>query len=304
MGLRVYNTVTGGSTTDYPQNHLQTSYTGSDPQSNLYGSANSVIQAGTGTLSNAYAGNFKVYNNSSTGVITNGYGFYIDSPQGGGHITNAYGLRLNSQMVTGVTNGYGVYQTGATDINYFAGKVGIGTASPGAALEINGIVKLTSGSGASITFQDGTSQSTAYTGVTCGGDYAESVDATGKRSVYEPGDVLVIASDENGDVAKSSEAYSTAVVGIYSTKPGTLGRRKTTPKSPSELPMAMIGIVPTKVNAENGPIHRGDLLVTSSTPGYAMRGTDRSRMLGAVIGKSLGNLESGEGVIEVVVTLQ
>jgi hypothetical protein len=68
--------------------------------------------------------------------------------------------------------------------------------------------------------------------------------------------------------------------------------------------MAMIGIVPTKVSAENGPIKRGDLLVTSSIPGYAMKGTDRSRLTGAVIGKALGNLDSGKGLIEAVITLQ
>lgn len=165
-------------------------------------------------------------------------------------------------------------------------------------------MKLTANSGASITFPDGTIQGTAYTGVTCGGDFAESVDVTGNRKKYEPGDVLVISSDEKGDVAESSEAYSTAVVGIYSTKPGTVGRRQATPKSPNEVPMAMIGIVPAKVSTENGAIHRGDLLVTSSTIGYAMKGTDRSRMLGAVVGKALDGLDSGRRVIEVIVTLQ
>jgi hypothetical protein len=68
--------------------------------------------------------------------------------------------------------------------------------------------------------------------------------------------------------------------------------------------MAMIGIVPTKVSAENGAIKPGDLLVTSSTPGYAMKGTDRSLLAGAVIGKALGHLDVGKGVIEVGVTLQ
>jgi hypothetical protein len=68
--------------------------------------------------------------------------------------------------------------------------------------------------------------------------------------------------------------------------------------------MAMMGIVPTKVTAENGPIKTGDLLVASSTPGRAMKGTDRGRMLGAVIGKAMGSLDSGTGVIEVLVTLQ
>jgi hypothetical protein len=35
-----------------------------------------------------------------------------------------------------------------------------------------------------------------------------------------------------------------------------------------------------------------------------MKGTDRGRMLGAVIGKAMSSLESGTGVIEVLVTLQ
>lgn len=35
-----------------------------------------------------------------------------------------------------------------------------------------------------------------------------------------------------------------------------------------------------------------------------MRGMDRERMLGAVIGKAMGALQSGDGVIEVLVTLQ
>jgi hypothetical protein len=94
------------------------------------------------------------------------------------------------------------------------------------------------------------------------------------------------------------------VSGIYSTKPGTLGRRQTTAQSPDEVPMAVVGIVPAKVSAENGAIHPGDLLVSSSKIGYAMKGTDRSLLTGAVIGKAMGNLDSGTGVIEVLVTLQ
>jgi hypothetical protein len=185
-----------------------------------------------------------------------------------------------------------------------AGDVGIGTTNPSAKLEVDGNLKLTANSGASITFADGTSQSTAYTGVVCGGDYAESVDVTGSRTNYEPGDVLVIDPSAPGKFLKSNQPYSTLVTGIYSTKPGTVGRRQTTSKSPDEVPMAMIGIVPTKVTAENGPIKTGDLLVASSTAGRAMKGTDRSQLTGAVIGKALGNLDSGTGVIEVVVTLQ
>jgi len=72
----------------------------------------------------------------------------------------------------------------------------------------------------------------------------------------------------------------------------------------AEIPLAVVGIVPCKVSAENGAIRPGDLLVTSSLPGHAMKGTDRSRMMGAVVGKALGSLDRDTGVIQVLVTLQ
>lgn len=185
------------------------------------------------------------------------------------------------------------------------GNVGIGTTSPGQRLEVNGGMKLTSGSGGSITYADGTTQTTAWTGALCGGDYAESVGVSGERTQYEPGDVLVIDPANPEKFLKSSVPYSATVAGIYSTKPGVTGRRTADPqKVKTEIPMAMVGIVPTKVTAENGPIRVGDLLVTSSAPGYAMKGIDRGQMLGAVLGKALGPLSNGTGVINVLVTLQ
>jgi hypothetical protein len=142
-------------------------------------------------------------------------------------------------------------------------------------------------------------QSTAYTRVTNGGDYAESVEVSGDRTSFTPGDLLVIDPSAPGKFLKSDVAYSTMVAGIYSTNPGTIGRRLTTAQNPDEIPMALEGIVPLKVSAENGPIKIGDRLVSSSTPGLAMKATDRNRSWGA-----LGARDAGTGVIEVLVTLQ
>ena len=54
----------------------------------------------------------------------------------------------------------------------------------------------------------------------------------------------------------------------------------------------------------NGPIQVLDLLVSSATPGYAMKGTDRGRLVGPVFGKALESLSAGKGVIHVLGTLQ
>ena len=297
-------------------------------------------QSTVSTSGTTSAGTIPIFTGTSTignSIINelNGYvGIWTTSPQSaisvaqpwpygeiaiyGYSLSDVFGFQVDNSAHSG--NDYrleqGRYGNGTLSINDCSnhcagrltvlanGNLGIGTTTPSAVLEVDGNVKLTSNSGASITFQDGTIQSTAYTGVSCGGDFAESVDVTGDRTKYGPGDVLVIDPDHPGNFLKSVEPYSTAVTGIYSTRPGSVGRRQLTPQSSEEVPMAMIGIVPTKVTAENGPIHAGDLLVTSSMIGYAMRGTDRSRLTGAVIGKALGNLNTGTGVIEMVVTLQ
>jgi hypothetical protein len=128
----------------------------------------------------------------------------------------------------------------------------------------------------------------------------------GDRSKYAAGDLLVIDTTATRHLALAKKPYSTLVAGIYSTKPGMLGTtRKVDESAPSnEIPLAVVGIVPCKVTAENGPIQIGDLLVTSSAPGYAMKGTDRSKLVGAVVGKALEPLQNGKGVIQVLVTLQ
>ena len=137
-----------------------------------------------------------------------------------------------------------------------------------------------------------------------GVDYAESVEVTGSRMQYTPGDVLAIDKDSPDGFTLARQPYSTLVAGVYSTQPGVLA--STHPldaaKFEAEVPLAMFGIVPCKVTAENGAIERGDLLVSSSRPGYAMKGTDRQRMLGAILGKALDPLPQGTGTIRVMLS--
>jgi hypothetical protein len=141
--------------------------------------------------------------------------------------------------------------------------------------------------------------------VASGADFAESVAVRGKRSLYQPGDLLEIASGAHRTLTLSQLPYSTRVAGIYSTKPGVLATpHAIDEKIDGEVPLAIVGIVPCNVTTENGAIHEGDLLVASSRPGYAMKGTDRRRMLGAVVGKALEPLPKGTGLIQVLVTLQ
>jgi hypothetical protein len=139
-----------------------------------------------------------------------------------------------------------------------------------------------------------------------GADFAESVAVKDGAEHYAPGDVLMIDASGERRLSPSQTPYSTLVAGIYSTRPGVVASQHRVDEAlpNNEVPLAVIGIVPCKVTAENGPIAPGDLLVSSSMPGHAMKGTDRARMLGAVVGKALEPLREGTGLIQVLVTLQ
>jgi hypothetical protein len=280
------------------------------------------LSANTSGTSNTAVGSFA--GETPTGADFSGsFNTYLGSQSGPGSANNlvnatAIGyestVNENSALVLGGTGGVAV-------------SVGIGTPTPFSdyALDveattksqINGAVVANAGGGNiylgmtngthkfrvdtnGVTYADGGYQSS-------GADFAESVAVRGKRSEYEPGDLLAIDSNSSRRLALARTPYSTLVAGIYSTKPGMLA----TPHdiddprpATTEVPLAVVGIVPCKATAANGPIEAGDLLVTSSQPGYAMKGTNRSRMLGAVVGKALEPLPNGSGVIQVLVTLQ
>jgi hypothetical protein len=65
-----------------------------------------------------------------------------------------------------------------------------------------------------------------------------------------------------------------------------------------------MGKVYCKVDANYASVEVGDPLTTSSTRGYAMKAKDPSKAFGAIIGKALKPLESGKGLIPVLVALQ
>lgn len=139
-----------------------------------------------------------------------------------------------------------------------------------------------------------------------GADVAEAFDVEGNISSYEPGDILVISTTKDRSVEKSSTPYSNLVAGVYATKPGVLLTEEHIDADLSgKVPMGVIGVIPTKVCLEGGKIKRGDLLVTSSKSGVAMKGNLKKVKIGQVLGKALQDYDqNGIGKINVLVNIK
>jgi len=124
------------------------------------------------------------------------------------------------------------------------------------------------------------------------------------RDQIEPGNVMIIEGEDR--LRRCERAYDRRVAGVVSgagdCKPGiVLGKRET---ASDTVAIALIGKVYCKADARYAPIEIGDLLTTSTTPGHAMKASDTVRLPGAVIGKALMPLESGMGLIPILVALQ
>lgn len=139
-----------------------------------------------------------------------------------------------------------------------------------------------------------------------GADVAEVFDVTGNSSEYEPGDILVISTNSDRTVEKSSKPYSSLVAGVYATKPGVLLTEENIDADLfGKVPMGVIGVIPTKVCLEGGKIKRGDLLVTSSKSGVAMKANLKKVRIGQVLGKALQDYDqNGIGKIKVLVNIK
>jgi len=201
-----------------------------------------------------------------------------------------------------------------------SGNVGIGTASatdkltiegatgnliacyPGAARTPGSAVFRVESDGD--TYADGSVYASKFITVSGAADVAERINAS---EWVEAGNVVEIDPEHPGFFRKSAGAYSTRVAGIISTSPGVVLGRKSDPESDpwdDKRPvLAIAGRVPVKVTTENGPIAIGDLLVASSLPGVAMKGSP-ALSIGCVVGKAMEPFAEGEGVVIAQVMLR
>lgn len=134
-------------------------------------------------------------------------------------------------------------------------------------------------------------------------DCAEDFYIVNSETV-EPGTVMVIESNEV--LRQSSCAYDKRVAGVISGagkyKPALiLGKKQS---SENRMPIALMGKVYCKVDAQYGEIEVGDLLTSSPTAGYAMKASDPRQSFGAVLGKALSPLREGQAMIPILVSLQ
>jgi hypothetical protein len=132
-------------------------------------------------------------------------------------------------------------------------------------------------------------------------DLAERIDTV---DVLEPGDVVEIDPERAGQFRKVREAFSTRAAGVVSTKPAVTLGNAGNPNADKRPVLALAGRVPVKVTNEAGAIQIGDLLTPSTTPGVAMRCAEKSKCMGAIVGKALSPLGTATGTVEMLVTLQ
>jgi hypothetical protein len=220
----------------------------------------------------------------------------VSQPGGSG----VWGTTTNGRAVVGVDDGVGngVWGESAT------GRAVVGVAGgPG-----TGIYGEHRGDGGFAGFFTGDVHVTGS--LSAGGDIvlvnadcAEDFDVAGAAAVV-PGSVLVVA--DGGVLRPCNEAYDRRVAGVVSGageyRPAVVLDRAA--RCPDRLPVALVGKVWCRVDARHEPVGPGDLLTSSATAGCAMRATDRERAFGAVLGKALGELRDGIGLVPILVTLQ
>ena len=137
-----------------------------------------------------------------------------------------------------------------------------------------------------------------------GADLAEPFPVS--EGALEKGSVMVIDEDQPGRLKQCTTSYDTRVAGVLSgangINPGISLQQNGVLDEGRNV--ALTGRVYVLADADTASIKPGDLLTTSNTPGHAMKVTDHLRAQGAILGKAMGSLAQGKGLVLVLVTLQ
>lgn len=143
--------------------------------------------------------------------------------------------------------------------------------------------------------------------ITGGSDLSEQFDIQGTEDAVRAGMLVSIDPKRPGKLMVTKNAYDNKVAGVISgaggVKPGMMMGQDGS-EANGDYPVALTGRVYCWADASTGSIEPGDMLTTSSTPGHAMKATDRERSYGTVIGKAMTSLEKGKGLVLVLVSLQ
>ena len=138
-----------------------------------------------------------------------------------------------------------------------------------------------------------TLKATIFSGTASQANYADLAERYIADVAYEPGTVLVFGGEE--EVTTTDIKGDRKVAGVVSTDPAYLMNNQL--EGDTVVDLALTGRVPCKVI---GTVAKGDMLVTSAIPGYAIVNNDPK--LGTVIGKAVGSKDTEDrGVVEVVV---
>ena len=132
-----------------------------------------------------------------------------------------------------------------------------------------------------------------FNGTATSAQYADLAEKYISDVDYEPGTVLEFGGDK--EVTQTTEGNSTRIAGVVSTNPAYLMNSEST-----GIEVALRGRVPCKCI---GPVKKGDVLISSNTPGYAMASPSPHTVSASqIVGKSLEHKTyDAEGIIEVVI---
>jgi hypothetical protein len=264
------------------------------------------------TVAPKAAGVFGANNNPTSGRGVQGNGTEAGV---GGFSDKGFGMLAQSNTGSGIVatsvNGQGMTAYSDNDTAFFAQGGSFAGVFNGAVVVSPGpnpkdTTKVPSNINGSIVITDGNLYVNRGDVILGGADCAEEFDTIGINA-SDTGTVMVI--DEEGPLKSSDRPYDRKVAGIISGagtyKTGiVLDRQNQEVKNTNRFPIALIGKVYCKVDAQYGSIQIGDLLTTSATVGHAMKASDPLAAFGAVLGKALRPLASGRGLIPVLVTLQ